>query len=109
MEINRFEQYARLAAAALLVLGCVLVLQPFVGAILFAGVLVFSTWPAFVMLRDRWGGRRSLAALAVVMFMVVAIALPVALAAQSLIVHSAGMVEAVRNFFDQRSTWELPA
>jgi predicted PurR-regulated permease PerM len=109
MEISRFEQYARLAAAALLVLGCVLVLQPFVGAILFAGVLVFSTWPAFVMLRDRWGGRSSLAALAVVMFMVVAIALPVALAAQSLIVHSAGMVEAVRNFFDQRSTWELPA
>jgi predicted PurR-regulated permease PerM len=109
MEISRFEQYARLAAAALLVLGCVLVLQPFVGAILFAGVLVFSTWPAFVMLRDRWGGRRSLAALAVVMFMVVAIALPVALAAQSLIVHSAGMVEAIRNFFDQRSTWELPA
>ena len=48
MEINRFEQYARVAAVALLVFGCVLVLQPFIGAILFAGVLVLSTWPAFV-------------------------------------------------------------
>jgi predicted PurR-regulated permease PerM len=108
METSRFEQYARLAAAALLVLGCVLVLQPFVGAILFAGVLVFSTWPAFTFLRDRWGGRSSLAALALVMILVVAIALPVALAAQSLIVYSPAMVEAVRVFFDQRKTVELP-
>ena len=108
MEISRFEQYARMAAAALLVLGCVLVLQPFVGAILFAGVLCFSTWPAFVFLRDRWGGRSSLAALTLVLVMVVALALPVALAAQSLIVHSAGVVEAVRGFLDQRSTFELP-
>lgn len=108
MELSRFEQNARIAAAALLVLGCVMVLQPFVGAILFAGVLVFSTWPAYVFLRDRWGGRSSLAALVLVLVMVVAIALPVALAAQSLIVHSPAMIETVRAFFDQRSTWELP-
>ena len=80
METSRFEQYARMAAAALLVFGCVLVLRPFVGAMLFAGILVFSTWPAFVFLRDRWGGRGSLAALALVSVMVVALALPVAIA-----------------------------
>lgn len=108
METSRFELYARIAAAALLVLGVVLILQPFVGAILFAGVLVFSTRPAFVFLRDRWGGRNSLAALVLVLVMVVALALPVALAAQSLIVHSAAVVEAVRAFFDQRSTVALP-
>ena len=106
---SRFEQYARVAAVALLVLGCVLVLQPFIGAILFAGVLVLSTWPAFTWLRDRWQGRSSLAALALVLGMVILLALPVALAAQSLIVHSAGVVESVRGFLERRDRIELPA
>ncbi|HUP29082.1 MAG TPA: AI-2E family transporter [Usitatibacter sp.] len=109
METNRFEQYARIAAVALLVFGCVLVLLPFMGAILFAGVLVLSTWPAFAWLRDRWSGRRSLAALVLVLVMVVALALPVALAAQSLIVHSASVVEAARGLLDGGGNLELPS
>lgn len=108
MEADRFEQYARIAAVALLIFGCVLVLRPFVGAILFSAVLCLSTWPAFVALRDRWGGRSSLAALTLVLVMVITLAAPVALAAQSLIVHSAAMVEAVRGFLDNRSVLELP-
>ena len=47
-----------------------------------------STWPAYSWLRDRWGGRGSLAALVLVLALVIALALPVALVAQSLIVHS---------------------
>jgi predicted PurR-regulated permease PerM len=109
MEASRFEQYARVAAIALLLLGCVLVLRPFVGAILFAGVLVFSTWPAFTGLRDRWKGRNSLAALTLVLFMVLVLAVPVALAAQSLIVHSAGIVEQAREFLARAPGMELPA
>jgi predicted PurR-regulated permease PerM len=108
MEPSRIEQYARVAAVALLVLGCVLVLRPFVGAIFFAGVLCFSTWPAFTWLRDRWKGRSSLAALALVFGLVVLLVLPVALAAQSLIVHSAGAVEALRGFLVARQSIELP-
>ena len=109
MELSRFEQFARLAAIALLVLGCILVLRPFVGAILFAGVLVMSTWPAYDALRTRWGGRNSLAALVLVLAMVIALAVPVALAAQSLIVHSSAVVEALRGFLDNRANFELPA
>lgn len=108
MEAVRFEQYARVAAIALLIFGCVLVLRPFVGAILFAAVLCLSTWPTFVVLRDRWGGRSSLAALFLVLVMLITLAAPVALAAQSLIVHSAAMVEALRGFLDNRSMLELP-
>lgn len=109
MEVSRFEQYARTAAVALLVFGCVLVLQPFIGAILFAAVLVMSTWPAYARLRDRWRGRSTLAALALVLAMAIALALPVALAAQSLVVHSAAMVEAVRGFLERRDGLEIPA
>jgi predicted PurR-regulated permease PerM len=108
MESARFEQYARIAAVALLIFGCVLVLRPFVGAMLFSAVLCLSTWPAFVWLRDRWGGRDSLAALVLVLVMMVTLAAPVAIAAQSLIVHSASMVEGVRGFLENRSILELP-
>lgn len=105
---SRFEQNARIAAVALLVVGCFLVLRPFLGAILFAGVLCFSTWPVFVRLRDQAGGRSWVAALLLVLGMIVALALPVALAAQSLAVNSADMVERVRAFLDQHGL-ELPA
>ena len=106
---SRFEQFARIAAVALLVVGCFLVLRPFLGAILFAGVLCFSTWPAFVRLRDRLRGNSWLAALIFVAAMIVALAVPVALAAQSIVVYSAGMVETVRGYLDGRATVELPA
>src|SRR4051812_38110645 len=109
METHRFEQYARIAAVALLVLGCFLILAPFMGAILFAGVLVLSTWPAFAWLRARWGGRGTLAALAIVLGMAIALVVPLALAAQSLVVHSAGVVEAVRGYLNGNSAPTLPA
>jgi predicted PurR-regulated permease PerM len=105
---TRLETYARVAAAALLVLGCLLVLRPFVGAILFAGVLCFSTWPVFVWLRDRWGGRGSLAALGLVLTLVVLLVVPIALATQSLVVHSADVVETVRNYMDRRGDDAVP-
>ena len=109
MEPTRFEQYARIAAVALLVLGCVLILAPFLGAILFAGVLCLSTWPAYAQLRDRWGGRSSLAALVLVLGMAVMLVIPVALAAQSLVVHSGDVVAAVRGYFDGTADLSLPA
>jgi predicted PurR-regulated permease PerM len=109
MEPTRFEQYARLAAVALLAWGCVLVVRPFMGAILFAGVLCLSTWPAFAGLRDRWRGHGTLAALALVLGMAIALVLPIALVAQSLVVNSSGLVESVRGFLDRRSELEVPA
>ena len=108
MESSRFEQNARIAAVALLLLGCFLVLRPFLGAVMFAGVLCLSTWPAFAWLRDRLNGREWAAALILVLVMVVALSAPVAIAAQSLIVHSAAMVEAVRNFLDRPDALSLP-
>src|SRR6202035_3236097 len=100
MTESRFEQYARATAVALLLIGCFLILQPFLGAILFAGVLCFSTWPVFLHLRERLGGRSWLAAIIIVTVLIIAIALPVALAAQSLVVHSADVIEKLRAFLD---------
>jgi predicted PurR-regulated permease PerM len=109
MVSSRFEQYARIAAMALLVLGCFLVLRPFMGAILFAAVLCFSTWPVYIRLRERLHGRSWLAAMILVLVMILALALPVGLAAQSIVVYSAQVVEMVRGYLDQRATIQLPA
>lgn len=108
MEQSRFEQNARIAAIALLVIGCFLILRPFLGAILFAGVLCFSTWPAYLRLRDQLNGRSWLAALILVLVLILALAVPVGLAAQSIVVHSAQMVEIFRGFLDQKATIQLP-
>ena len=58
MDTQKFEQYARAAAIALLALGCILVVRPFLAALLFAAVLCLSTWPAFEWVRGRLGGSR---------------------------------------------------
>src|SRR6185503_19313861 len=99
---ERFEQHARVVAVALLALGCFLVIQPFLGAIIFAAILCFSTWPLFVATRERLGGRSWLTAL------LLALAVPIALAAQSMVVHASAAVDLVRTFLDRKSTLELP-
>src|SRR5271154_4946917 len=105
----RFELYARIVAIALLAIGCFFVLRPFIGAIIFAGILVFSTWPIFEKLRHRLGGRSALAALIIVLVLIVALAVPVALSAQSIVAHSSEVVEVFRGFLDRRESFELPA
>ena len=106
---DRFEQYARVAAVVLLAVGCFLVIQPFLGAIIFAGILCFSTWPLFLKLRERLGGRSWLASLVAVTLLMIGLALPIALAAQSMVVHSSEAVDAFRGFLDRKGSFELPA
>ena len=108
MDTSRFEQYARVAGIALLVVGCFLVIRPFLAALLFAAVLCLSTWPAFRWVRDRLGGRNALTALLFVLAMLLAIALPVALAGFSLVTHSSQAIDFVRGLID-RGPFELPA
>jgi predicted PurR-regulated permease PerM len=105
---SRFEQYARIAVIILLVVGSFLVIRPFLAAVLFAVVLCLSTWPAFAWLRGRLGGRGSLAALLVVLVLLLVIALPVAIAAQSLIVNSGEFIEGARGVLERRETIHLP-
>jgi predicted PurR-regulated permease PerM len=108
MTPSRFEQYARVVAVALLVVGCFLVLEPFLGAILFAGVLCLSTWPFFTRLRKAVGERSWLAAALAVLVLTLALAVPVALAAQSIVVHSTDMAEWVRGLLNRKADFELP-
>ncbi|MDO8890308.1 MAG: AI-2E family transporter [Sulfurimicrobium sp.] len=81
---KRFEYYAQLAAVLILVVGCFLVLQPFLTAILFAAVVCVSTWPLYLWLLSRMKGRKNLAALAMTLSLIITVILPLALVAYNL-------------------------
>ncbi len=96
---QRVEQVAQIAAIAVLVIGCLLVLQPFVTALLSAGIVCFSTWPAYKWLEWKLGGRRWLAALFMTLSLIVIIVLPVALLALTIADSVAPAVDGLREFF----------
>ena len=53
---NRIEQIARITALALLVIGCFFVLQPFLAALMWAGIVCFSTWPVYAWVERHLSG-----------------------------------------------------
>ncbi len=63
--------------------GCMQVLYPFFSAILWAGILTFTTWPLYEWLRLRLRLGRTGAALVMVLIVAVVVVLPLALAAPS--------------------------
>ena len=62
-------------------IGCVLVLYPFLSALLWAGILVYTTWPIFAWLRLHLHLRRAGAALLMVTLTAVVLVLPIGVAA----------------------------
>lgn len=64
-------------------IGCVLVLRPFISAILWAAILAFTTWPVFEWLRVRLHAGRVVPAGVMVALVAVTVVLPLALAAPS--------------------------
>src|SRR6201982_1837179 len=57
----------------LILAGCVLVLRPFVSALLWAVVLCFSTWPVYRRLFHLLSGRRTVAGRVVTLGIIVAV------------------------------------
>jgi predicted PurR-regulated permease PerM len=81
---RRLRQYVQLAALVIVVVGCYLVLHPFVPAILFAAVVCSATWPLHVRLRKALWGRPALAALMMTLLLVVVVIGPTVLLAANL-------------------------
>ncbi|KQQ47270.1 hypothetical protein ASF61_01040 [Duganella sp. Leaf126] len=76
---QRFQPFTRLAAVILLVIGCLIVLRPFVAAILFACAITISSWPLYLRLLSEVGGRRSVAAAVMSVGLTLLILVPLAL------------------------------
>jgi len=74
--MNRIEAVAAIAAVALLAAGCLVVLRPFVSAILWAIVLSYTTWPLLMRLEGWLKGRRFLAAILMTTLITLVMVLP---------------------------------
>lgn len=74
---SRVENVLTLSALALLVLGCLTVLAPFVSALLWAVILSFSTWGLYERLLTLLGHRRGLSALVMTLGLAVLLLVPV--------------------------------
>ncbi|MCW5603744.1 MAG: AI-2E family transporter [Burkholderiales bacterium] len=93
---KRIEQIIQIAAVVLVVVGCLMVLRPFLGAILAAAILCFSTWPLYRFIEDKVGGRRWLAALVMTLLILFVLVVPLALIALSFRDEVPPLVEHVR-------------
>jgi predicted PurR-regulated permease PerM len=85
----------------LLIVGCFLVLRPFLTDVLWAAVLAFSSWPLYTRLRERLGGRRNLAALLMTLLMVVIIVAPFAVAASAAANNADRFAQLAHGFFER--------
>lgn len=93
---RRTEHAIALAALALLVLGCFLVLQPFLPALLFAVVLTAATWPTYRRIEEGTGGRRTIAAGLMTALLVAGLLLPIAIVGTGLADNAASVADLVR-------------
>jgi predicted PurR-regulated permease PerM len=91
MHAARTARLVGIAALAALGIACLLVLRPFISALLWAVIIVFSTWPVFTILRENNRFSPSGAAAVMVGAMFLLVGLPIVLAAPT----SRGEVEAL--------------
>jgi predicted PurR-regulated permease PerM len=95
------EDYARLAALVIVVIGCYQVLQPFIPAILFSAVACSSSWPMYRRVRAGFGGRSAWAALSMTLLWVALVIGPLTAIAASLADDVATLVEQLRRLVDR--------
>ena len=93
---HRIEQIVQVSAIVLVAVGCLLVLKPFLGAILAAAILCYSTWPVYSFIEGRVGGRRWLAALVMTLLILLVLVVPLALIALSFRDDVPQLIENVR-------------
>ena len=73
---TRIDQMLTLAVLALLIVGCFLVLQPFITALVWAAILCVTSWPLFSRLRKRFHRHDWLAALLMLVIITAALFAP---------------------------------
>lgn len=105
---QRVETVGALVATALIVIGCVAVLRPFLSAILWAAVLCYSTWPAYVRLDRFLQPHRKLAAFLMTVLISAVLVAPFLVVALTLADH-VGRMGDILSHLQQALPTEPPA
>lgn len=98
---RKFERVISFAALALLLIGCFIVLWPFLSAVLWAVVLSFTTWPIYLRLLAAWKGRKTLAALAMTLAITLILLVPVALVGPTLADNAKELTTATQRWLEE--------
>jgi predicted PurR-regulated permease PerM len=94
------EHAIGLSVLALIAAGTFLVLRTFLPSIIWAAVLTYSTWPLFVRLKRRLGGRETLAAAIMILAVACILVAPVAALAWSMADEVVRLSAIVRGWLD---------
>src|SRR5579859_880861 len=97
---NRIDRMLGYGTLAALVVGCLVVLLPFVTALLLAVILTYSTWPLYLRLRRTAGGRSNLAAGLMMLAACVILIAPFVFVAVSLADSASELIDAMRKTFE---------
>jgi predicted PurR-regulated permease PerM len=98
--VRRIEQLVGVSILILVGVGCVIVLKPFLPALLWATILSISTWPAFRWLEAKFRGRTSLAAAAMTLVLAVGFLVPLSILGSSLAENFAKLASTVLAVFE---------
>ncbi|RZU02981.1 AI-2E family transporter YdiK [Rivibacter subsaxonicus] len=80
-----------------LIVGAFLILQPFLGAMIWATMIVVATWPMLLWLQRKLWGRRSIAVALMTIALLLVFVVPLTLAVATVATHSEEIVETVRS------------
>ncbi|MFN4148137.1 MAG: AI-2E family transporter [Rhodocyclaceae bacterium] len=92
--------HARIALAALIIVGSVWVLAPFLAALSFAAILCLTTWPMFAWFERRLKGRTTLAALLATSVLAAAVLLPMSYLAATIADAVQELIGVLRPWFE---------
>ncbi len=76
------------------------ILQPFIGAAIWAVMIVTATWPLMIAIQNRLWGRRSLAVAIMTLFLLCVLVVPLWLAIDAILSHSDQMIGWVKSLSD---------
>jgi predicted PurR-regulated permease PerM len=96
---GRFDTIFRFVGAGIIVAGIFLVLQPFLSALLVAGVIAIATWPLYQRLHDSLGRRATWSATLMMLLIVVLVVIPIAFLAAAAAEQLPGLFETVKSWF----------
>jgi len=100
IEQTKLERIISGVVLLTLLAGCLLILRPFVSALLWAAVLCFSTWPFYKRLLRLVRGRRTFAAMLMTLAMVLVVLLPFVIIASTISDDVRNLTAAARGWIE---------
>jgi predicted PurR-regulated permease PerM len=94
------EKVLGIVAIGLLAVACLLVIQPFMSALMFAAILCYSTWPVYAWIVRLTNGRRTLAASLMTGLVTLVLIAPLAVVVATLADNVTNLTRMIRSIFD---------